>query len=190
MSSWNALPRLRSTGLRCGPLAICSILVGCFLGQPKYAQARRFLSLGLPWGVGLSFGIDLLYRLELLLRTPTARLARHGLGMHWHGLLSTGGRFHRPTPRQTFHQSLCINGRSDGVSKLILKRIYEETKIIDTRKIITYFFRFRNLLVKFDIDTILDNLDCKRLAGMYISLADSRAKGFEKNGPTFTSRRS
>ena len=43
-------------------------------------------------------------------------LPRQGLGMHWRGLLSTGGRSHRPPPPQTLHQSLCINGRSDGVS--------------------------------------------------------------------------
>jgi hypothetical protein len=40
------------------------------------------------------------------------------------------------------------------VSKLILKQIYEETKIIDMRKFITYFFRIISFVVKFEIDTI------------------------------------
>src|SRR6516162_4597687 len=61
-------------------------------------------------GVGLSFGIDFLCRLELLLRTPTACLARQGLGTHWRGLLSIGGQSHR-----TAHASRSTIGNA-GIS--------------------------------------------------------------------------
>jgi hypothetical protein len=73
--------RRRSSGRRCRRVALCSLLVGCFLGQPKRAQARGFLHLDLLCGrVG---GINFLFCLELLLGTPSACRAQQGLGTHW-----------------------------------------------------------------------------------------------------------
>ena len=47
-------------------------------------------------------------------------------------------------------------------------------------KIITYFVRFRKSYSKIRNLYYIYNLNCKRLADLYVSLADSRAKGFRK----------
>jgi hypothetical protein len=73
--------RRRSSGRRCRRVATCSLIVGCFFGQPKRAQARGFLHLGLLCGsLG---GINFLFCLELLLGTPSVCRARQELGTHW-----------------------------------------------------------------------------------------------------------
>src|SRR5207247_8763039 len=56
-------------------------------------------------------------------------------------------------------------------------------------KIITYFVRFRKSYSKIRNLYYIYNLNCKRLADMYISWQIAVPKAL-KNGPTFTSRRS
>jgi hypothetical protein len=100
--------------------------------------------------------------------------------MHGRGLLSAGGRSHRPIPPADTSPEPLYKWESRWGIQINSEKDNDETRIIDIRKFITYFCRFINLLVKFEIDTYLENLNCKRLADMYISLVDSRAKGFKK----------
>ena len=137
-----------------GPSLPLRRLVGCFLGQPKCAQARRFLGLGLPWGVGLSFRIDLLCCLELVLRTPTACLARQGLGMHWRGLSSLqADDLTARLPADT-STGAPYKWAVRWAIQSILKQIYDEIKIIEMRKSSRISSDSQNLIVKFEIYTI------------------------------------